>query len=321
MRTEEVKGEAHQGNWYVLVFGLSVGASPLPIASGLTLKALDVPLSVFDLAAAGSVGFREWAVLEPLAAACTSEIESAADAAILPGYDTLNRAWLASALLNLRGFAGHLSVACCGYSWNLIAGHRERVKGTFFEQAAEEGIDAAVNRPRQDLPPFKGGLLDYHLHTMIETNRRIDSVSRDDGTWLQGAFETFNDLAAKSAQFRFALEAAIDWRYARDPRAGLARIWSGIESLFGISAEIVYRLSVISASLLTPRGKARKAKYDAIKKLYGVRSKAVHGESMPDDVLIHAMNDSYQVLRELLLLAVAKGRPLSMEDFDEAVFG
>jgi hypothetical protein len=305
MRTEEVKGEAHQGNWYVLVFGLSVGASPLPIASGLTLKALDVPLSVFDLAAAGSVGFREWAVLEPLAAACTSEIESAADAAILPGYDTLNRAWLASALLNLRGFAGH----------------REQVKGTFFEQAAEEGIDAAVNRPRQDLPPFKGGLLDYHLHTMIETNRRIDSVSRDDGTWLQGAFETFNDLAAKSAQFRFALEAAIDWRYARDPRAGLARIWSGIESLFGISAEIVYRLSVISASLLTPRGKARKAKYDAIKKLYGVRSKAVHGESMPDDVLIHAMNDSYQVLRELLLLAVAKGRPLSMEDFDEAVFG
>src|SRR5690348_6296503 len=106
MENEEVKGKVHQGNWYVLVCGLSVGTSPLPIASGLTLKALDSPLSVFDLAAAGAVGFREWAVLEPLAAACTAEIESAADAAILPGYDTLNRAWLVSALLKLRGFAG-----------------------------------------------------------------------------------------------------------------------------------------------------------------------------------------------------------------------
>jgi hypothetical protein len=47
------------------------------------------PLSVFDLAAAGAVGFREWAMLEPLAAACTSGIESAADAATLPGYDAL----------------------------------------------------------------------------------------------------------------------------------------------------------------------------------------------------------------------------------------
>ena len=83
----------------------------------------------------------------------------------------------------------------------------------------------------------------------------------------------------------------------------------------------MYRISVITASLLTSRGRARKAKYEAIKKLYGMRSKAIHGESMPDDILIRAMNDSYQVLRELLLLAVAKGRPLSMEDFDEAVFG
>ncbi len=213
------------------------------------------------------------------------------------------------------------SVACSSYSWNLIAGHRERTKGTLFEQVAEESIDAAVNRPRQDLPPFKGGLLDYHLQTMIERSGRTDSVDAADGTWLREVFETFNDLAAKSAQFRFALEAAVDWRYARDPRAGLARVWSGIESLFGISAELVYRLSVIGASLLTPRGRARKARYDAIKKLYGVRSKAVHGESLPDELLAHAMNESYQLLRELLLLSVAKGRALSMEDFDEAVFG
>jgi hypothetical protein len=67
---------------------------------------------------------------------------------------------------------------------------------------------------------------------------------------------------------------------------------------------------VITASLLTPRGKARREKYEALRKLYGVRSKAVHGESMPEEALIRAMNESYQVLRELILLTVTKGRPV-----------
>ncbi len=119
MPPEDVKGETHQGNWYVLVFGLTMDTSPLTVASGLTVKALDAPLSVFDLAGAGAVGFREWAVLELLAAGCTCEIESAADAAMTPGYDALNRAWLVSALLKLRGFTGHLSLACSSYSWTL----------------------------------------------------------------------------------------------------------------------------------------------------------------------------------------------------------
>src|SRR5207253_1658013 len=118
MGDEVVRDDPDQGNWYVLVSGLSLGVSPVQMASGLTLRALEAPLSVFDLAAAGAVGFREWAVLEPFAAACTAELESAADAATSPGYDALNRAWLASALLNLRGFTGHLSLACSAYSWN-----------------------------------------------------------------------------------------------------------------------------------------------------------------------------------------------------------
>jgi len=33
------------------------------------------------------------------------------------------------------------------------------------------------------------------------------------------------------------------------------------------------------------------------------------------------MTDSYEILRDLILLAVAKGHPLSVEDFDDATFG
>src|SRR5215470_4572122 len=133
--------------------GLPRPEAPLALAPGLTLVPLESPLSVFDLAAAGAVGFREWAMLEPISRLCTSEIETAKDSDVVPGYDTLNRAWLASALLVLRGFSRHLGIACSSYSWNLVAGHQTRHSETFKEQLAQEGINAAVHKPRRDLPP------------------------------------------------------------------------------------------------------------------------------------------------------------------------
>jgi hypothetical protein len=63
---EPAESDIHQGNWYVLVMGLPRPEQPLTLAAGLTLVPLDSPLSVFDLAAAGAVGFREWAMLEPV---------------------------------------------------------------------------------------------------------------------------------------------------------------------------------------------------------------------------------------------------------------
>src|SRR5215813_15562604 len=141
---------AHEGNWHVLMMGLPRPDKALTLAPGLTLVPLDSPLSVFDLAAAGAVGFREWAMLEPLAHSCTCEIETAKDSDVRPGYDTLNRAWLASALLVLRGFSRHLGIACSSYSWSLIAGHQKRSAKAFQEQVIGEGIDAAIYRPKSD---------------------------------------------------------------------------------------------------------------------------------------------------------------------------
>lgn len=313
--------EGHEGNWNILIYGLQLEVSPLHLASGLTLKNLESRLTVSDLAAAGAAGFRQWAVLEPFAPACRCEIESALDAAVRPGYDTLNRAWLVSALLTLRGFGTHIGLACSTYSWNVIAGHQERTSHVFHKQLAEEGVDAAVHTSRRELPPFSGGLLDYHLRLMLDKDVRHAPITQQDASWIEKHFETFNSLAAESEQFRFALEAAVDWRYSKDPRAAIARIWSGIEAIFGITSELVFRISLLSSALLTPRGAERKQRFDTIKKLYGVRSKAVHGERLSADALSEAMNDSYRLLRDLLLFTVEKGQPLSDDDFDGAVFG
>ena len=58
-----------------------------------------------------------------------------------------------------------------------------------------------------------------------------------------------------------------------------------------------------------------------MKKLYGLRSKAVHGEPLPEERLVSAMSDSHRLLRDLLLLTIERGRVLGADDVDNALFG
>ncbi|QDS88492.1 hypothetical protein EC9_26830 [Rosistilla ulvae] len=290
--------------WHILIAGLPRVSNELTLASGITLQPLNQPLSVFDLAAAGAAGFRSWALLEPLASACTCELAIAPTAAPSAGYNTLNRGWLASSLLVLRGFTKHLSLACSSYSWNQIAGHQQRTAGT------ADG----------NLPKFVGNVLDFHLNIVVNSDARVDSISPDDIQWISDRFDTFNKMAANSDSFRFALESSIDWRFTKDGRSAIARLWSGIEAIFGISSELVYRISLLAASLLAPRGTQRREKFQEIKKLYGLRSKAVHGSKLSDAKMAEAVNGSFRLLADLLILAIERGHPLTQDDFDKAVF-
>lgn len=310
----------HQGNWYVLIAGLPKPSERIILASGLTLAPLDAELTVFDLAGAGAAGFREWSMLERASSGCTCEIESARDSDVTPGYDTLNRAWLASTMMVLRGFSAHLAVACSSYSWNAIAGHERRTAGTFRTQMEAEGVEAAIFRPVSALAPFKGKLLDFHARFFVNRDTRVDALSSADASWISQHFDTFNLLASQSESFRLALEAVTDWRFSKESRTAIARIWCGIEAIFGVQSELVYRISTLCASLLAERGAARKARFQAVKRLYGLRSKAVHGEQLSREQLATAMSDSHMLLRELLLLTIEKGRVLGPGDFDDALF-
>lgn len=298
-------------DWYVLLTGVSGPDVPTRIADGLIIRRIEAPLTIFDLAAAGAAGFREWAVLEPIAPVARCEIETAADAQTKPGYDALNRAWLASALLVLRGHQRLTAPACSAYSWNRIAGHQTKSMGG----SVLEGTSLS-----HQLPSFSGGLLDYHLKIISVGESREDSVSANDAQWLRHHFETSNRLCWSSESFRFALEASVDWRYSRDLRTALARVWAGIEAVFGISSELVYRISILSAALLEQRGASRRERYKKVKILYRVRSKAVHGEMIKQDNLTEALEGSVAVLSELLLLSIEQGRVLTTDDFESALF-
>lgn len=311
-----------QTDSFVLVCGLPLNGNSFSLGSSLTLRRLSKPLNVFDLAAAGAAGFREWACLEPLVISATAEIESLGSGAVAPGYDALNKCWLVSALLVIRGFARHLCPATSAYSWNFIAGHQVSSAPIFREQLREEGPDNAVFKPRGALPPFKGGLLDYHLQILMPKNVRSDDFEANEAQWISKYFEPFNKLASTNERFRLALEAAVDWRYARDPRAALARVWSGVESLLAINSELVFRISLHAAAVTSPRGQERVAAFRKIKSLYGIRSKAVHGEPITEERVFAALHDSFEILRALLLDAVERGAVRTEDElFEELLSG
>jgi hypothetical protein len=301
--------------WNVIVCGLPLAGETFDLGSSLTLCRLQKPLTVFDLAAAGAVGFRTWATLEPLAASATAEIISPTNAAAAPGYDALNKCWLASALLVIRGFARHICPACSAYSWNFIAGHQKSAAPAFRQQLAEDGLQKAVFEPRGSLPPFEGGLLEYHLQLLLPKETRSTPFDAGEAAWFATNFERFNQLAASDERFRFALEAAVDWRYAKDPRAAVARVWSGVESVLGINSELVYRVAFSAATVLAPRGPDRVAAFKNVKSLYGVRSKAVHGEPITEEKLLSGLHGSFEILRTLLLDAVERGAVRTEDDF------
>ena len=309
-----------EGNWHVLVSDLELRTSPMVIVPGLTLKRLESPLTVFDLAAAGAVGFRAWALIEPFAPFCRSEIISSSDAATPPGYDALNRIWLASSMLYLLGHSRHLSLACSRYSWNRIAGFTKKRAASSRGETDIDRLLPAENEVDLSLPDFHGDILDYHINIFLPADNRDQGVNTSDLAWVGDNYEKFNHLAAEDKRFSFALEASINWRYAHDKRSAIAGIWAGIEAIFGVNSELVYRISSYVASLLVPRGERRTEMFRQVKRLYGKRSKAVHGDILKDEELSIAMNESFSILRKLIIHMVEVGRSPSKQDLDQALF-
>jgi len=310
------KIEKYEGNWYILCCNLRITKDDVALAPGIILRRLLKPLSVFDLAALGAVGFREWAMLEPFLPLATTEIVSDKDSDVTSGFDILNRAWLASVLLTLRGYTKHLPLACCSQSWEKAKKIRQAVSEGLL---TDIGIKANENLPEKRRPHYQ--ILDFHRKLVLNENCKDSEISDDDIDWIYTNYDKFNRLCAESERFYFSLKAAVDWRFSENIRTAISRIWAGIESILELKSETVYRLSIITSALLKSRGCERIDFYKKIKKLYDVRSKAVHGARISDKKLHRALDDSFDILSSILVLCIERGKTLDNEDFEQALLG
>jgi len=132
--------------------------------------------------------------------------------------------------------------------------------------------------------------------------RRIDTtrvIREEDLTWAIDNLTHFASLL-EMPKFRLAVESLSTHHFQSSERMMTAQLWSGIEALFEIQSELRFRLSAVIASILEPRGEQRIAQYRLVKKLYDVRSKAVHGGAIDNKKLMAHIKETRQILAALI---------------------
>ena len=83
------------------------------------------------------------------------------------------------------------------------------------------------------------------------------------------------------------------------PRVQLAVIWSGIESLFNVNTEFSFRISLYISNLLIENKTQAKDLFKQVRKMYSLRSTAVHGNKAKDN-LAGAVEESAALLNRIL---------------------
>ena len=94
-------------------------------------------------------------------------------------------------------------------------------------------------------------------------------------------------------------------------------LWSGIEALFGVDAELSRRVALYAALMLDGEPDAKWAYYQEMKRAYDLRSRIVHGNSVQIDKIKEAYDFALLALSRLLMKCVEMGVVPAQRDFDK----
>lgn len=210
----------------------------------------------------------------------------------LDSEQALKLAHLVLCLLRARGGCFFRVPFWSDTSWNQIAGKDKQV---FLNPIALE------ERKTQLLP--------------------IGFVSSGDLNWvvqrMRRTFELYEEPG-----FRLAFDSLSEAPFQSTERMSIATSWAGLESLLGIEHELSYRIPMYLAVILSDDPESRVAIRSRIKKLYGLRSKAVHGAGIKEAVLVKTAEESWVLLRDVLINMIDSDNDLpTPETFDRLLLG
>lgn len=153
-------------------------------------------------------------------------------------------------------------------------------------------------------------ITNYYLRGLTKT---IYEIGDEEASWIEKYFKIARRLLDKP-EFENAVHCLATYRWHAHPRPRLALIWAGIEGLFNIESELVFRLSLYTAKFLTPDNKKEmKGMFSKVKELYKQRSAAVHGSRIKGE-LAKAVDDSAQLLKSLIKRCIVAGDLPKVED-------
>jgi hypothetical protein len=198
-----------------------------------------------------------------------------------------NIAWWIISALRVKTLAEFLVPAVADHSWSVIAAID---KQTCHAQLLED----------------------------VPQARRVEDpvvVQESDLKWVLDRILAFGEML-EVPKFRLAVEALTTHQHLVSLRMMTASLWSGIEALIGIQAELRFRLALSVACLLEAPGPERTERYRRVKKLYDVRSRAVHGVAMRDAELVSHVAETRKLLSGMLSSMIECGSVPSEEDIE-----
>jgi hypothetical protein len=168
------------------------------------------------------------------------------------------------------------------------------------------------------LPGSCGGeiLEDIPAAIKLERDRTVEQVDFD---WLWASGEAFEELL-DDPRFSLAVESLCYCHLLRDSRMMAAGLWAGIEALCGVKQELNFRIALYAAVVLEPRGARRRALFKRVSELYGVRSKAIHGEKLDPTLLKEHVVEVRIMLAQLIVKTIATRKVYEKEDFEQLLF-
>lgn len=150
----------------------------------------------------------------------------------------------------------------------------------------------------------------YHMRGSVNS---LYTITSEDAHWLKMHFQNARNLLDVD-RFSDAVNARSSYRWHPNPRAQLAVLWSGIEGLFDIQGETVFKLSLFVAKFLEPNDREQaKRILSSVKKLYKSRSSAVHGSKIKGDRR-QLVSESSELLERLIRRCIEVGAIPNIEE-------
>lgn len=152
-------------------------------------------------------------------------------------------------------------------------------------------------------------IANYEFHALL---KKTYILSEADEEWISKYYATASDLMNHDI-YQTAVHAMASYRWHSMPRVQLAILWSGIESLFNVSTEVSFRVSLYIAHFLAGQDDVKaKEIFKNTKRLYNARSTAVHGNKMKDS-LHSSVEESAALLNQLILRCAEIGELPNIE--------
>ncbi len=210
---------------------------------------------------------------------------------------------------------GLIDQGASNLAWSIISTLRILTLSEFL-------VPCVADNSWSTIAAITDGTCNVHLLEDVPQARvfgKPKNVTLENLKWIDDHLTNFMELT-NYPNFYLAADSLCTHHQIGNERMVVAILWSGIEALFGINSELRFRVAAYVATILEPRGDTRLELYRRLKKLYDIRSKAVHGGKVSLKQLHEHIVEVRKLLSRLLCKFIEEKKIPTEEELDSLLF-